>query len=129
MFDLEIDPYTESLAVLGLPPVLVSFIRIILYDSEWDRSKAKGKPPKPKMDPIILVIMKKVLEKRLEDYQTSLEVGFSKFSTLLLYLPSFNLSGRRDETHIKLDTLAQQAKCTYRKNWRKTNITHTPAKD
>jgi hypothetical protein len=71
---LEIDP---SLAALGLPPALVSFIRIILFDSEWDRSKNKGKPPKPRLDLVTLSVMKETLEKRLEDYQTTLQVGLS----------------------------------------------------
>ena len=82
VFVLEIDPSTKSLSALSLPPALVSFIRIIVLDSEWDRSKTKGKPPKPRIDSLTLNVMKGVLEKRLEDYRTTLQVGFSGFATI-----------------------------------------------
>lgn len=61
---------------MEISPALVSFTRLILFDSEWDRSKAKGKPPRPKAELMTLRVMKKVLEKRLEDYNTTLDVSF-----------------------------------------------------
>jgi hypothetical protein len=94
VFVLEIDPSTKSLAVLDLPLILVSFIRIILFDSEWDRSKTKGKPPKPRIDLVTLNVMKKVLGTRLESYPTTLEVGSQQFLDSSAHLITYNRKTR-----------------------------------
>ena len=94
MFELEIDPSKKSTSSLEFPPAFVSFTRLILFDSEWDRSKAKGKPPRPKAELTTLKVMKKVLERRLEEYATTLDVSFpvlsSDDSTILIFVPPTN---------------------------------------
>jgi SET domain-containing protein 6 len=81
VFELEIDPSTESISSLEFPPAFVSFTRLILFDFEWNRSKAKGKPPRAKAELMTLKVMKKVLEKRLEEYATTLDVSFPVLSS------------------------------------------------
>jgi N-lysine methyltransferase SETD6 len=61
---------------LALPDGLVSFVRLLLLDAaEWSKTRDKGKVPKPKpVDGPVLRILAVVLEKRLSEYSTSLEV-------------------------------------------------------
>jgi SET domain-containing protein 6 len=61
---------------LELPEAMISFIRLLLLPTgEWERVKDKGKTPKSKIDRQLLSIIMSVLQKRLEEYPTSLEVG------------------------------------------------------
>ncbi len=89
IFILEIDPSTKSFSSIEVPLSLLSFTRLILFDSEWERSKIKGKPPRPKLDVIALSVIKRALEKREEDYSTPLEV--SLFSRLTIAPGNFDV--------------------------------------
>ncbi|KAF9462462.1 hypothetical protein BDZ94DRAFT_1367166 [Collybia nuda] len=58
---------------LELPPALVSLIRILLLPGEgWEKIKAKGNPPKPKIDNEVLAITRDVITARAEAYPTSI---------------------------------------------------------
>jgi SET domain-containing protein 6 len=50
---------------------------LVSPDSEWEKARDKGKPPKPKIDPQVLSLILPVLRRRLEQYPTSFEVGYS----------------------------------------------------
>ena len=59
----------------SLPDELISFVRLLSMPKvEWERTRDKGKFPKPKTDIDVLRIAEIVLRKRLEDYKTSLNV-------------------------------------------------------
>jgi len=129
VFELDIDPSTKSTSCLEFPPAFVSFTRLILFDSEWDRSKAKGKPPRPKAELMTLKVMKKVLEQRLEEYATTLDVSFPVLSSDDVHYTYFRSSnkytGRRTHDHVLLvNFLGQQAQCTYPQGGRETDITY-----
>jgi N-lysine methyltransferase SETD6 len=59
-----------------LPPALLSFIRLLTFPtSEWTNTRNKGKLPKGKIDDArILQIITAVLQERLREYATSIEV-------------------------------------------------------
>lgn len=60
---------------LGLPEPFVSLARLLLLpESEWEKAKDKGKPPKPKTDGLVLSLILHVVRRRLEEYPTTLEV-------------------------------------------------------
>ena len=62
---------------LELPESLISLLRLLLSpDDEWEKARDKGKPPKPKIDERVLTLILSVLRRRLEEYPTSLEVGY-----------------------------------------------------
>ncbi|KAF9527317.1 hypothetical protein CPB83DRAFT_768637 [Crepidotus variabilis] len=71
VFILEIDD--ENPATLESLDIPIAFARLILHDDEWERAKAKGKPPKPKLEEHTLRVLKEALERRLQDYATTLE--------------------------------------------------------
>ncbi|EKM54733.1 uncharacterized protein PHACADRAFT_97093 [Phanerochaete carnosa HHB-10118-sp] len=57
-----------------LPPEMVSLARLLLQPkAEWEKTKAKGKVPKPTMDTTIAAIAMDVLQSRLKEYPTSVE--------------------------------------------------------
>lgn len=69
-----------SVFVIGtdceLPPELVSLARLLLQPkAEWEKTKSKGKLPKPTMDATIGSIAIDVLQRRLKEYSTSIEVS------------------------------------------------------
>lgn len=58
------------------PGELISFIRVLIIpDAEWSKTQTKGKIPKSKMDSEVADILKRTLELRLKQYQTTLEVS------------------------------------------------------
>lgn len=59
---------------LEIPDALVSLVRLLSAEGEWEKAKGKGKPPKPKIDMQVLSFVSPVLQKRLCEYATSLEV-------------------------------------------------------
>jgi len=71
VFVLEIDPDTSKTEI---PEAILAFTRLILFETEWERAKTKGKPPKAKADAQTLQVLKDVLRRRLEDYPTTLKV-------------------------------------------------------
>lgn len=67
VFDLYLD--------LEIPPSIISIIRLLLLpDEEWEKTREKAKPPKPKMDAVVLTVLHDVLQKRLKEYPTSIQV-------------------------------------------------------
>ncbi|CAA7261815.1 unnamed protein product [Cyclocybe aegerita] len=80
VFVLEIDPDSSELEI---PPPMLSFTRLILFQAEWERAKSKSKPPKPTMDMQTLSVLVAVLERRLQAYDTSLEADESILNTRL----------------------------------------------
>lgn len=60
---------------LELPLAMISIIRLLLLPAgEWEKARDKGKPPKPKADQEVLVIMADVLVQRMKEYATTLKV-------------------------------------------------------
>lgn len=58
-----------------MPDELISLARLLLQTkAEWEKTKAKGKVPKPAMDATIAAIAIDVLERRLKEYPTSIQV-------------------------------------------------------
>lgn len=73
---------------LELPQALVSFIHLLLLPGdEWEKLKAKSKPPKPKVDNEVLAIARDVITMRLEVYPTKISVRetLSSAATILTY--------------------------------------------
>lgn len=63
-----------------LSPELISLTRLLLKNkADWDKTKSKGKLPKPVMDATVAAIAIDVLQHRLKEYPTSLEVSTSSF--------------------------------------------------
>lgn len=61
---------------LEYPDAALSITRLLLLsDAEWEKVQGKGKPPKPKADAEVLGLLAKVIENRLGQYPTSLEVS------------------------------------------------------
>ncbi|GJE92752.1 SET domain-containing protein [Phanerochaete sordida] len=57
-----------------LPPEMVSLARLLLQPkADWEKTRAKGKVPKPTMDATIAAIAVDVLQRRLQEYPTSIE--------------------------------------------------------
>ena len=57
-----------------LPPVLLAFAQLIHSQAEWERTKSKGKLPKPKANIDTLKIIQEALTRRSKAYPTTLEV-------------------------------------------------------
>lgn len=58
-----------------LPPDLISFTRLLLQpQAEWEKTRSKSKLPKATLDSDISAIAISVLEKRLTEYPTTVEV-------------------------------------------------------
>ena len=58
-----------------LPEEFISFTRLLLLPKdEWEKTAKKSKLPKPKLDKDVLAIAVDVLQKRLRDYPTTMEV-------------------------------------------------------
>ena len=72
----------RSVFVIGtdceLPPEFVSLVRLLLQNkTDWDKTKSKAKLPKPTMDATVAAIATDVLQNRLKEYPTSIEVSTS----------------------------------------------------
>lgn len=60
---------------LEVPLALVALIRLLrLTTDEWEKAVAKDKVPKPKLDDTVLTVVRAVLEHRLKEYPSSLDV-------------------------------------------------------
>ncbi|KAG8976360.1 hypothetical protein FRB90_009215, partial [Tulasnella sp. 427] len=58
----------------ALPEDLLVFLRLLLLSPpEWRKAKEKGSLPKPKPDPESLKLARRVLEKRVKEYPTTIE--------------------------------------------------------
>lgn len=61
-----------------LPEEMTSFVRLLMMSApEWAKTKLKSKLPKPKVDDVLLSVVGDVVRRRLSDYPTTLEAGFS----------------------------------------------------
>lgn len=70
VYDLDYD--------LEIPPAMMSLVKLIsLSSEEWQKVKGKGKPPKAKLDQDVAEVLRIVLQRRLKQYPTSLEVSVS----------------------------------------------------
>ncbi|KAJ7020004.1 SET-domain protein [Mycena alexandri] len=59
---------------LEVPLALVALIRLLrLTTDEWEKTVAKDKVPKPKLDDAVLTLVRAVLEHRLKEYPSSLD--------------------------------------------------------
>lgn len=66
---------------------MVSLARLLLQPRpEWEKTKSQGKVPKPTMDVAVAAIAMDVLQRRLEEYPTSIEVSESTQSLSVLGL-------------------------------------------
>ncbi|KAF5380369.1 hypothetical protein D9615_004738 [Tricholomella constricta] len=98
MFVLESD--------LELPEPLISLIRLLLLEQgEWETARRKGKPPKPKVDAVILSIVHDVLETRLKAYPTTLQEDEGKVSEQISTNVKHAIVVRMGEKRILHDTL------------------------
>jgi N-lysine methyltransferase SETD6 len=69
-----------------VPPELVSLARLLLQPKvDWEKTKSKGKLPKPAMDATVAAIATDVLQRRLKEYRTSAEVSCVISNVLLLF--------------------------------------------
>ncbi|TFK66501.1 SET domain-containing protein [Pluteus cervinus] len=67
-----------------LPDVLISFIHLIsLGEDGWSKVQSKGKPPKPKIDALVLSIAIRSLEQKMKTYPTSLKQDEETLETSL----------------------------------------------
>ena len=66
-----------------LPEELISFARLLLLsEDEWAKTAKKSKLPKPRVDPDVLTMAIDVLNARLKEYPTSIEVSISAVSVM-----------------------------------------------
>lgn len=60
---------------LELPLALISLTHLLLLPGdEWEKLKAKGKPPKPKVDKAVFAIARDVITTCAEAYPTKISV-------------------------------------------------------
>lgn len=65
----------------------MSFVRLLLLpQAEWDKARCKGRLPKAKIEAPILMVAAEVLEKRLSEYRTTIEVCHTSFNGDIAYL-------------------------------------------
>jgi len=58
-----------------VPTVMISFTKLLLLsEREWVKVREKSKPPKPKLEGPLYDLLILVIERRLAEYPTSLEV-------------------------------------------------------
>ena len=81
------DPPSASVFVLRtdceLPDEFVSFGRLLLLSKdEWAKTAKKSKLPKPRVDKDLLTIAIEVLENRLKEYSTTIDVKLDLLYTL-----------------------------------------------
>jgi len=67
---------------LEIPPPLISFARLLLLSPEdWEKAKEKQKLPKPKLSDedgsTVLVVINQGLQRRLDQFSSSIEVPAS----------------------------------------------------
>lgn len=78
---LRASPLSDSVFIIDRslkpPDLLVSFARLLqLPPNDWRTTREKSKLPKPRMDVLTSEICKNVLQARLREYSTTLEVGY-----------------------------------------------------
>lgn len=83
MFILEVDGENpSSLESLDIP---LAFTQLILHDAEWERAKAKRKPPKPKQEELCLRVLEEAIMIKLQEYPTTLQVSCKPCLNILFY--------------------------------------------
>ncbi|KAG1725403.1 uncharacterized protein EDB91DRAFT_90561 [Suillus paluster] len=53
-----------------LPAALISLIRLLLSQEEWEKAREKGRPPKAKFDRQVSRLLRRILEMRLSTYRS-----------------------------------------------------------
>ena len=54
---------------------MISFVRLLLLSKEdWEKTRTKTKLPKPRIDAGVCSIAQQVVEERLKEYSTTVEV-------------------------------------------------------
>lgn len=79
LFGVDPAKRVHSTFVLGydheIPKVMTSFAKLLLLpENEWEKVREKSKPPKPKLEGVLCDILISVIENRLAEYPTTLEV-------------------------------------------------------
>lgn len=103
-----------------LPPVMISFAKLLLLPTtEWEKTREKSKPPKPKFEGVLYDILISTLESRLAEYPTTLEVvtDFIRLISLELKEPFIGGQGA-----VGSGSLSQQATRAHRTDWRKRDF-------
>ncbi|TFK25187.1 SET domain-containing protein [Coprinopsis marcescibilis] len=91
---------------LDLPPAALSLIRLLLLtDGEWNKVREKGKPPKPKADSDVLLVLEKALNKRCKEYSSSIEDDESRLQGELTLNVRHAIVVRLSEKRILQNTL------------------------
>ncbi|KAF9050042.1 hypothetical protein BJ165DRAFT_1455980 [Panaeolus papilionaceus] len=63
-----------------IPQDFISFTRLMMNQSEWEKAQNKERPPKPTIDKATLEVIQAVLIKRLSQYPTTLQDDEELFS-------------------------------------------------
>lgn len=53
---------------------LISFIRLLLHDSDWDRAHKKGRMPRAIIDETVADVLHEIINQRLAQYKQNIEV-------------------------------------------------------
>lgn len=53
---------------------LISFIRLLLYDLDWDKAQKKGRVPHAMMDETVADVLQEIVNQRLAQYKENIEV-------------------------------------------------------
>ncbi|KAJ8454630.1 hypothetical protein ONZ45_g19229 [Pleurotus djamor] len=67
------DVFILELPASSLPEEVVSLVRLLVDDAEWEKAQEKEKPPKVKLDIDILAIILEALQRRLSQYDGTKE--------------------------------------------------------
>ncbi|EIW83379.1 SET domain-containing protein [Coniophora puteana RWD-64-598 SS2] len=59
---------------LDIPEPLIVLVRLLqLLEPDWEKTREKEKPPKPKMDGAVIGVLVEVLHRRLKEYPTTID--------------------------------------------------------
>jgi len=72
---------------------LISFIRLLTVEKEWERAERKGKLPNPTLDEGVIEVLQKILKNRLARYETS-SISVSFVFVTIVTFTSFQKSLR-----------------------------------
>ncbi|WVO13500.1 hypothetical protein L204_101121 [Cryptococcus depauperatus] len=62
---------------------LISFIRLLLYDNEWQKAKKKGKFPRSAVDDTVASILIRAVQQRLGQYKNNIRDNLNSLQTFL----------------------------------------------
>lgn len=88
-----------------LPEGLISLLRLLILSPEdWQKANVQNKPPKPKLDFASAQAAVAVLERRLTEYPTSLEVS----NWIMIILLAMALNSIAANMMIPVDKLSRE---------------------